>query len=150
MSLRGLRTLFLPGLFAVLLCAQNERGNITGVVTDPSGAAIPGAGVALTNRATNQADHVVSTSVGDYNAPNLRPGIYRIEVTAQGFKRFVQDNVTLTAAGTVRVDAVLQVGQVNETVEVTGSAVTRRSGPEGGMGPNAATPSGQKSPLVTP
>lgn len=108
---------------AVCAFAQTERGNITGVVTDPTGAAIPGASVTITNRATNLGEHVVSTSNGDYNAPNLSPGVYRIEVTAQGFKRFLQDNVTLTAAGTVRLDAVLQIGQVSETVEVSAAAL---------------------------
>ncbi|MGH9667136.1 MAG: carboxypeptidase-like regulatory domain-containing protein, partial [Bryobacteraceae bacterium] len=101
MKLRAL----LFSVIAVCAWAQTERGNITGVVTDPTGAAIPGAGVTITNRATNLAEHVVSTSNGDYNAPNLSPGVYRIEVAAQGFKRFLQDNVTLTAAGTVRLDA---------------------------------------------
>ncbi len=116
--------LFLTFFVAALsLFSQNERGNITGVVMDSTGAAVPGASVTIINRATNLAEHVVTTSVGGYNAPNLSPGIYRMEITAQGFKRFVQDNVTLAAASTVRIDAVLQVGQVNETIEVSAAAV---------------------------
>ncbi len=112
-------------LLLILLCiasvllAQSERGNITGTVSDPSGAAVPDAQVAITNRATNNVVNIPVTQRGDYSAPSLPPGNYRIEVTAPGFKRFVQDNVTLTAAGTIRLDLQLQLGQVSDTVEVT-------------------------------
>lgn len=107
---------------SLALQAQTERGNITGVVSDPSGAAIAGALVTITNRATNSGATLPTTTAGAYNAPNLSPGDYRIEISAAGFKRFVQDSVTLTAAGAVRVDAQIQVGQVSETVEVSASA----------------------------
>lgn len=102
-----------------VLIGQTERGNITGQVTDATAASVAGASVVITNIATNQATTVRSTDAGEYNVPNLPPGDYRLEVTSQGFKRFVRDRVTLTAASTVRVDARLEVGQVTETVEVT-------------------------------
>src|SRR5438093_7382741 len=108
-------------LAAALLHAQSERGNITGLVTDSTGAAIVGASVVITNRGTNTALTVPTTTAGEYNVPSLVPGEYKVEISAAGFKRFVQDRVTLTAAGTVRVDAQLQVGQVSESVEVTAS-----------------------------
>src|SRR5262249_404283 len=66
--------------------------------------------------------NVQSTSAGDYNAANLSPGKYRIEISASGFKRFVQDNVTLTAGNTVRADAQLQIGQVSDTIEISAAA----------------------------
>ncbi|MBI1786578.1 MAG: carboxypeptidase regulatory-like domain-containing protein [Acidobacteria bacterium] len=113
-----MRKLWMVLLAAAGVWAQTERGNITGAVADPSGAAVAGATVTITHRATNTTIGVSTTTAGDYNAPNLTPGDYRIEVSAPGFKRFVQDRVTVTAAGTVRVDASLQVGQVTETVEV--------------------------------
>lgn len=109
-------------LIAAACWAQSERGNITGVVSDPSGAAIAGASVLITNRATNAAAHVVTTTAGEYNAPNLSPGDYRIEIAVPGFKAFRQDSVILTAAGTIRADAQLQVGQVTDTVEVAAAA----------------------------
>ncbi|MEO7143605.1 MAG: TonB-dependent receptor [Bryobacteraceae bacterium] len=109
-------------LIALSAWAQTERGNITGVVTDPSGAAVPGASLTIINTANNLAEHVTSTSAGDYNAANLSPGVYRVDATAAGFKHSIQNDVTLTAAGTVRLDMVLQVGQVNETVEVAATA----------------------------
>src|SRR6266849_3596321 len=97
---------------------QTERGNITGAVTDSSGAAVPGAVVTITNAATNQSVTVTTTSAGDYNGPNLPPGDYRLEFSATGFRKTVRDNVVLTAASTVRVDGQLEVGQVTDTIEV--------------------------------
>ena len=62
------------------LMAQSERGNITGIVADPSGAAIASAELSIVNRDTNATAKVMSTSTGEYNAPNLQPGTYRIEI----------------------------------------------------------------------
>jgi hypothetical protein len=108
----------LLGLAAAALYAQTDRGNITGSITDASGAAIAGASVAIINSATNQALNTVSTSAGDFNAAGLSPGTYRVEISQSGFKRFRRDNVTLTAGATLRVDAQLEVGQVTESIEV--------------------------------
>ncbi len=108
---------------AFLLLGQSERGIITGLVTDTSGAAIAGAPVTITNHATNTAEHVTTTSTGEYNAPNLPPGVYRIQIAATGFRGFSVENVTLTAGATVRTDAQLQVGNISETVEVQAQAV---------------------------
>src|SRR5689334_5293604 len=72
--------------FAACLCllAQTERGNITGVVTDSTGAAVPGAAVTITHRATNTTVRLSTTNAGEYNAAALNPGDYSIEVVAQG------------------------------------------------------------------
>ena len=102
-----------------LVYAQTERGNITGMVSDPTSAVIAGATVTATNRATNTTATAVSTAAGEYNLPNLAPGEYRVEVSAPGFKRYLRERVTLTAAGTVRIDAQLEVGQVSESIEVS-------------------------------
>ena len=75
-------------------------------------------------RDTNGTTKLVTTSNGEYNAPNLVPGVYRIEVQTPGLKRFVQQNVVVAAASTVRVDITLQLGQVSEQVEVTATAAT--------------------------
>src|SRR5205823_12902566 len=80
---------------------QTERGNITGAVTDSSGAAVPGAIVTITNTAINQTVTVTTTGAGDYNGANLPPGDYRLEFSATGFKKTVIDHVVLTAASTV-------------------------------------------------
>jgi len=109
----------LPLLFATLLPAQTERANLTGSVRDQSGGVIGGAELKVTNVGTNTTTTVRTTSTGDYNVSNLLPGQYRVEISAEGFKRYLQDNVILTAAGTVRLDAQLPLGQVAETVEVS-------------------------------
>jgi hypothetical protein len=109
-------------LLAVSALGQTERGQIAGLITDSSGASIAGAQIRILNKATNSENTLVSGPTGEYTAANLLPGQYRIEVTASGFKKFVQDNVTLSASASVRVDAPLQLGQVSETVEVTTTA----------------------------
>ena len=108
---------------ALAAFAQTERGNITGVVTDSSGAAIPNQQVVISNAATNTAEHVTTTGTGEYNAANLAPGTYRVEISAAGFKRFVVSGITLTASKTVRVDAKLELGQVSDSVLVEAQAV---------------------------
>jgi hypothetical protein len=109
---------------AVALLAQSERGNITGIVTDQSGAAVAGAQLTLTQRDTNTITRAVATSSGEYNLANLLPGGYRLEITASGFKRYLQQNIMLSAGNTLRVDASLQLGQVSESIEVTAAAAT--------------------------
>jgi hypothetical protein len=106
------------------LFAQSERGNVTGVVTDQTGASVPGAELVLTQLSTNSANRAVSGSAGEYNIPNLIPGAYRLEVTATGFKKYLQQNLTISAGGTVRIDAMLQLGQVSESIEITAAAAT--------------------------
>jgi Carboxypeptidase regulatory-like domain len=97
---------------------QSERGNITGVITDVSGAPMASVPVTVINKATNTATHASSTGTGEYNVPNLSPGVYQVNVSMPGFRSFTEDNITLTAGATVRSDAQLQVGNVNELVEV--------------------------------
>ena len=122
LQLRTLTALLCLG--AATLLAQSERGNITGVVTDQSGAAVPGAQLTLTQRDTNTITKAVASATGEYNLGNLLPGGYRLEVTATGFKRFLQQNITLSAGSTLRIDTALQLGQVSESIEVTAAAST--------------------------
>jgi hypothetical protein len=118
------RKVLLSLLMATTLLAQTERGNITGVVSDQTGAAVAGAQVMITNIATNTTLNVPTTSAGEYNAPSLTPGEYRIDVSAPSFKRYVRDKVNVSASITVRVDVQLSVGQVTESIEVS-SAVSQ-------------------------
>jgi hypothetical protein len=69
------------GLLSFLAIAQSERGNLTGIVTDPTGAAIAGAELIVVHRDTNASTRAVATQSGEYNVPNLLPGVYRLEVT---------------------------------------------------------------------
>ncbi len=105
--------------------AQSERGNITGIVTDSTGAPIAGAPVAITNQATNTVERVTTTNTGEYNAPNLSPGTYSVDVSVSGFRTFIERNLDhLTAGATMRADAPqLQVGQLTESVQVQAQAI---------------------------
>jgi hypothetical protein len=100
--------------------AQSDRATITGSVTDQSGAVVPGARIRAVEVNTNVERTTEGTGRGDYTMPQLTVGAYRVEVTAPGFKTFVRQNVVLTAGTTVRVDAALSVGEVTESVSVTG------------------------------
>ncbi|MEX2263189.1 MAG: carboxypeptidase-like regulatory domain-containing protein, partial [Bryobacteraceae bacterium] len=118
------RTAILWLAVCLIAAAQSERGNITGIVTDPTGAAVAAAELSIIHRDTNATTRAVSTATGEYNVPNLLPGVYRVEITATGFKRFVQQNVVVAAATTVRIDVPLQLGQVTEQIEVSAAVTT--------------------------
>lgn len=109
-------------LGAALAWAQTDRGTITGIVLDSSGAAIAGAEVTATNVATGEANKQTTGASGDYTIPFLPIGKYRVTVHRTGFKEFVQDGITLNTGLTVTVNASLQVGAVTETVQVSGEA----------------------------
>lgn len=115
MLIRGTVFLFAA---ASLLLAQSERGNITGVVTDATNAAVPNAPVKIVNVGTNAAVTVSASNSGEYSAANLAPGTYRLQVSLQGFQTAAVDKINLTAGATVRVDVRLEVGGVTQTVEV--------------------------------
>jgi hypothetical protein len=107
-----------------LLCAQSDRGVITGTVRDSSDAAVPAAAVTATNIATNIASSTVSTESGDFTIPSLAAGQYRVRIEKSGFRAFQQDNVTVTASGVFRVAAVLQVGATQEVVNVVADVIS--------------------------
>src|SRR5689334_10185729 len=110
---------------ASLLFAQGGAlGTILGEVTDSTGAVVPGATVTIVNVATGATNHTTTTSSGDFTAPYLAPGAYRVTVQAPGFQKAVADNITLAVAQQARVNIVMKPGAVSETVEVQASAVS--------------------------
>lgn len=125
MRKRTLAQLWLYLLLA-LLCglpaAAQTSGEITGVVTDTSGAAVSGATVTVTNAATGAMRQVTTNDEGVYNFPSLQPGAYKLRVEQQGFKAAVRDNIELQVQQVARIDISLEVGAVGETVVVTGGA----------------------------
>jgi Carboxypeptidase regulatory-like domain/TonB dependent receptor len=102
-----------------LVEGQSTYGSVIGLVTDPSGAAISGAQVTLTNSGTG--DKRVQPTGGDglFSFVNLAPGNYRVDIEKQGFKRLTREPVVVQVQQSVRLDATLQVGEVSETVEVS-------------------------------
>lgn len=97
-------------------------GEISGIVTDASGAVVAGAQVTVTNTATGASREAQTNSAGVYTFPGLTPGVYDIRVTASGFKVASQTGNTLNVQQLLRVDFTLAVGQVTESVEVSASA----------------------------
>ncbi len=119
------KTLRLAALLLTLgiaLLAQQGRGTIQGLVSDPSGAAIPSAQVKVTNVATNQSFQTESNNDGLYTAPNLAVGEYVVTVEKAGFRRSVRSGVQLQVDQRAQVSVKLDVGQVSETVEVIAEA----------------------------
>ncbi|HEV2387222.1 MAG TPA: TonB-dependent receptor [Candidatus Acidoferrales bacterium] len=101
--------------------AQLGTGSIRGLVTDPSGAAIPGARVIATNLATSISIDLTTDSTGRYSAPSLPIGQYDVRVEMQGFKTAERQNITLSVGQIQEVDITLAVGQVSQQVTVSAS-----------------------------
>jgi hypothetical protein len=98
--------------------AQTDRGTVTGTVSDPSGAMIGGATVVARNIKTGAEHQAASTATGNYTLASIPAGNYEITVTQTGFKKFVRPEIQVSVAQVVRIDAVLEVGQISETVTV--------------------------------
>lgn len=101
------------------MAAQSITGSITGIVTDPTGGVIPGATVEVTNKETGIRVVVKSDASGNYTAPQLPRGQYRVEVIATGFKKAVHENIEVQVYQTVRLDIQMAVGEVTEAVSVS-------------------------------
>jgi len=97
-------------------------GSIVGSVSDPTGAAISGAGVTITNLATGQVLEAASNSCGSFNSGALVPGLFKTLISANGFIS-VETTVTVQVGNTVTVNAILNIGQRKEVIEVKDSAL---------------------------
>ncbi|HET7213359.1 MAG TPA: carboxypeptidase regulatory-like domain-containing protein, partial [Terriglobia bacterium] len=127
---QGRLYLFVFALMAFVLAvvvpglkAQTVSGSISGVVTDPSGAAIPTASITLTNQDTGTVSKTSTNSSGVYGFPVVPVGHYSISVEARGFKTYVQSGITLLINQDMRVDARLAIGSAQQSVEVSAQAV---------------------------
>ena len=105
-----------------VLFAQADRGSIQGTVTDPSGAAVPGAQVQVVNIGTNSKLDFSTNALGNYLAPNLPSGSYRMIVQKEGFHTLVQEPILVRAQGSARVDFICQLGSLSETIKVSAEA----------------------------
>lgn len=96
-------------------------GTIFGTAKDPSGALLPGVNITVSNEATGLRRAVVTDDRGDYIVSLLPVGAYTVEAELAGFKRFSQKGINLSATENVRVDIVLELGEITEAVEVVGA-----------------------------
>ncbi|MDX2268143.1 MAG: carboxypeptidase-like regulatory domain-containing protein [Bryobacter sp.] len=102
--------------------AQNLYGTLVGSVSDASGAAVPEATITIRNKETGLTRSTTSNSQGGYTIPNVINGSYEVEIKKDGFRTNKQDNVAVSVNTTIRIDAALTVGQVNESVTVEANA----------------------------
>src|SRR5215210_4536606 len=109
---------YFNGLVAALLLlilfmtagAQEFRGSITGKVTDPNGAALPGATVTIKNIETNSENTTAATDDGTYSFPLLQPGKYTLTVTQEGFNTSVREGIEINVAAKLNLDVQMEIG----------------------------------------
>ena len=127
----GIRLRLLAALlacFALLVgsaepAAAQNTATISGIVTDSTGAVIPGAEVTITREETGAVSSVSTNEVGAYTAAALEVGTYTVEVQSSGFKSFRSSGLVLNVRDRAVIDVALELGEVTETIEVTDTAV---------------------------
>jgi hypothetical protein len=107
-----------------LICAAalaQNTGTLTGIIVDPSQANLPGVSLILTNEETGVAERAATNPQGEYTFPLLQPGRYRLTADAKGFRPYTRTGIVLESARVSRIDLTMEIGQVNEAVEVKAS-----------------------------
>ncbi len=121
-----MRRLLLVGVLSiccisVAMAQSTGTATLTGSVTDASGAVVPRANVTVSNPATGFVFTSVTTEEGTWYIPNLNPATYQLKIEASGFKSYVQNGIVLRTAEQPRLDVKLEIGEVTQSVEVTGA-----------------------------
>jgi hypothetical protein len=116
---------FLLGV--VVLNAQEDRGRISGLVTDQTGAIVPRASITVTNEGTGVSQSSVSDASGTYIFEYLNPGVYTVSASSPGFKQFIVNHIRIEVAQHAGIDVKFEVGQATEsiTVQESGGAAIR-------------------------
>ncbi len=102
--------------------AQTSSGEISGVVVDPSGSAVPGVTITLTSAATNAVREVVTNSAGLYVIPSILPGTYTLKAQISGFRVMERRDIEVQVGSSNRIPITLELGDLTETVEIRGGA----------------------------
>ena len=109
-------------LLTCMLSAQSDRGTITGRVLDGTDSALVNSTVTITNQLTGVRAVTATNSEGNYSVPQLAIGTYEVTTESPGFRRSVRKNVEINVAQTLTLNVVLEIGQVDQAVEVTAAA----------------------------
>ncbi len=116
------RIVFAFLLLGICASAQDYRGQITGRILDQTGAAVPNAGITISNTATNSASITRSDESGYYTVLYLGAGNYSIAVEAPGFRKLIRAGIEIRVADALRLDLTLEIGAAAETINVTAEA----------------------------
>jgi hypothetical protein len=125
---RGFAAILLLLVTFVIVGAQESRGSLNGTVSDPNGAALPGATVEVRNVETNVANSATTNEEGAYSFPFLNPGKYTLTVTSQGFANAVRENIEIRVAERITLDVPMSVTGVGETVTTVATAPVLETG----------------------
>jgi len=109
-------------LLIAALYGQNDRGTITGTVSDPAGAVVPNANIKVTNTQTGVVFETTSTTSGDYTISQLPAGEYEISLDVPGFSKFTRTGIRVLGAETARIDVSLTLGSAGQSITVTADA----------------------------
>jgi hypothetical protein len=112
----------LPVVFVLASAATvafGQNAQLSGKVTDPTGAVVPGADITITNSANGAERKAATNGEGNYIVPALQPGNYKLVAVKQGFSTEVREGLTLQVGDNARIDMVLKIGSTSETVEVS-------------------------------
>ncbi|HXS97157.1 MAG TPA: carboxypeptidase regulatory-like domain-containing protein [Candidatus Limnocylindrales bacterium] len=118
-------TLALGFLFGISFTAYSQNiavAEVDGHVIDPSGQSIAGAQVKMIETARDAVHSTVTDATGRYSLPNLPIGPYRLEVTAQGFKSFIQTGIELEVAHNIEIPVTMSIGAVTESIQIVANA----------------------------
>jgi len=102
--------------------AQAVYGSVFGTLTDPTGAAVPGAKVTVASATKGTSFETTTNSDGNYSVTHLIPDVYNVNAQNAGFKAFETKNILVSADASARVDGQFQIGEATETVEVSSEA----------------------------
>ncbi|MDQ6705067.1 MAG: TonB-dependent receptor, partial [Acidobacteriota bacterium] len=116
------RILKLAIFLLAVTCFAQDRGTITGTLTDAAGAAVPGAAIKVANPSTGLTQSVSTNNEGSFTVPYLPVGKYTVTAEKVGFRTAEVTDITVNVSTTARVDLKLEVGQVSEKIEVTAVA----------------------------
>jgi Carboxypeptidase regulatory-like domain len=116
-------TMLFVGTAAQLCLAQTGSATLSGTITDKSGALVAEASVEVMNQDTGTSIHTRTNGAGVYSVPGLKPGLYKVSVEKEGFKRVAVRDITLNVQDVVSRNFTLDVGAMSETVEVTGASL---------------------------
>ena len=116
--MKKVQTVLCLFVFSVAAFAQTDRGTLTGTVSDPSGAVIPGVAIEAKNIQTGATYQAGSSETGNYTLAQLPAGTYELSATLPGFKKFVREGIIVSVATVLRIDVTLEVGAAGESVTV--------------------------------